>query len=387
MSILALAYGYVGWRIIIPAHLSSGYNIIAWSLLILLWILPPLPWFLRPVGVSKSLVTVISWIGYLGLGFMAILIFMTLFRDMGWITFNVYQKVASYFSMKSPAATGLDPQRRQFIIQTMNLGILAVTSTAVGYGLYAARRKPKVINVEIPVKNLPGEFEGFRIVQFSDLHVGPTIKADFVETVVRTIDSLKADLIAFTGDLVDGSVADLSEDVASLSRLNAPYGKYYITGNHEYYSGVLPWLDKAKKLGFKVLIDEHHLLTKDGAIMTLAGVTDYSSTQFIKGHNSDPVKALAGAPQEAVKILLAHQPVNIYKAAEAGYDLQLSGHTHGGQFIPWNYLTRLFQPYIAGLSRHENTWIYVNRGTGYWGPPLRLGVTSEITVIRLTNDV
>ena len=220
-------------------------------------------------------------------------------------------------------------------------------------------------------------------MQFSDLHVGPTIKGPFVESVVQSIEGLNADLIVFTGDLVDGSVADLKEDVAPLSRLNAPFGKYFITGNHEYYSGVLPWIEKAKDLGFKVLIDAHDLLTKEGATLTLAGVTDYSSTQFVKDHKSDPLKAVSGAPNDSIKILLAHQPANIYKAVEAGYDLQLSGHTHGGQFIPWNFVTRLSQPYIAGMSRHQDTWIYVNRGTGYWGPPLRLGISSEITIITL----
>ena len=334
-------------------------------------------------GFEKSTVSIVAWIGYIGLGFMALIIFLTLFRDLGWLGFSAYRKIAGLLTAKE--STAADPVKRQFIIQAMNLGILGITGIATGYGLYVARRKPSIVNIDVPIKNLPKEFEGFRIVQFSDLHVGPTIKRTFVETVVKQIEDLNADLIAFTGDLVDGSVTDLSEDVSPIERLKAPFGKYFITGNHEYYSGVLPWLKKAKDLGFKVLIDEHDIISKDNAVLTLAGVTDYSSKHLIKGHNSDPLKALEGAPQESIKILLAHQPLNIYKAAEAGCHLQLSGHTHGGQFIPWNFFTRLFQPYIAGLSKHKNTWIYVNRGTGYWGPPLRLGVKSEITVVTLTQ--
>lgn len=383
MSLLALTYGYVGWRIIVPFHLPIAANIAIWSLLVFLWVLPPLPWFMRSMGFEKSTVSMVAWIGYIGLGFIALIIFITLFRDLGWLGFSAYRKIASFFTAKESPVS--DPAKRQFIIQAMNLGILGLTGGAVGYGLYAARRKPSIVNTDVPIKNLPKEFDGFRIVQFSDLHVGPTIKKGFVETVVAQIEQLNADLIAFTGDLVDGSVPDLSEDVAPIERLKAPFGKYFITGNHEYYSGVLPWLKKAKDLGFKVLIDEHDIISKDNAVLTLAGVTDYSSKLLIKGHNSDPIKALEGAPQESIKILLAHQPLNIYKASAAGYHLQLSGHTHGGQFIPWNFFTRLFQPYIAGLSKHKNTWIYVNRGTGYWGPPLRLGVRSEITVVTLTQ--
>ncbi len=170
-----------------------------------------------------------------------------------------------------------------------------------------------------------------------------------------------------------------------LKDLDAPRGVFFITGNHEYYSGVEPWLDEMQRLGLTVLLNDHRLLEQQNSKIVIAGVTDYSAGQFIPAHASDPHKAIQGAEAVPVKILLAHQPRNIFAAASAGYDLQISGHTHGGQYLPWKYLVTLNQPYIAGLHRHEHTWIYVNRGTGYWGPPLRLGVPSEITLFKLVS--
>lgn len=386
MSVLSIAYGYVGWRIIVPANLSVYGNVLAWTTLVLLLILPPLPWFIRSGAIDRSAVTFLYWIGYIGLGFMTLLIFMILFRDLGILLFKATQKVYALVHSSAEANTSTDPQRRQFLIQSVNLGILGLTAAATGYGYFEARRRPRLVEIDVPIDNLPEEMEGFRIAQFSDLHIGPTIKRSFVETVVQTIKEAKPDLIAFTGDLVDGTVAELLDDVEPLRSLNAPYGKYFVTGNHEYYSGVFPWINKAKELGFQVLLNENKLLDINGGRLTLAGVTDYSAGPGNHNHVSDPWRAIDNAPADSIKVLMAHQPKNIHAAAKAGYDLQISGHTHGGQFIPWNFMTRLAQPYISGLNRHEKTWIYVNHGTGYWGPPLRLGVRSEITILRLARN-
>ena len=242
-------------------------------------------------------------------------------------------------------------------------------------GMLQARR-PRVVHVTVPIRDLPGDLQGFRIAQLSDLHVGPTIRRRFVESVVRRTNGLAPDLVAVTGDVADGLVPELREHVEPLAGLVAPHGTFFVTGNHEYFWDVRGWTRELARLGVDVLQNEHRLLVHGNGRLLLAGVTDLSAA-------SDPVQALAGAPHSDVRVLLAHQPKSAYAARDAGFDLQLSGHTHGGQFFPFNLLVRLFQPFVVGLHRLERMWLYVSRGTGYWGPPLRLLAPSEITLIEL----
>ncbi len=331
-----------------------------------------------------------AWVAFTGIGFTSLLFALLLLRDVFWTLPRLILKGLGLFSRadeRGERAKRPDPERRGFLIRSANLGIVTGSFLLTGQGFYEARRRPQVTEVAVPIRGLPPGLEGLRIAQISDIHVGPTIKRGFVAGVVETVADLHADLIVLTGDLPDGTVSVLREDVAPLRGLSAPHGKYYITGNHEYYSGVLAWLAEGERLGFKTLINEHVLLTHAGETLLLAGVTDYSGGRFLASHRSDPRKALAGFSGSAPKILLAHQPRSIFAAAELGYDLQISGHTHGGQFYPWNAVVSCFQPFIKGLHRHDSTWIYVSRGTGYWGPPLRLGIPSEITLIRLTKWV
>lgn len=235
---------------------------------------------------------------------------------------------------------------------------------------------------------LPAALHGFTIVQISDIHVGPTIRQRYAEGIVEAVNRLKPDLVAITGDLVDGSVAELASQVAPVTRLASKHGSYFVTGNHEYYSGVTAWVAEIERLGIKVLHNQHVVIERDGAQLVLAGVPDYSAGHFDAAHRSDPSAAMAGAPADAaVKILLAHQPRSAAAAEQAGFDLQLSGHTHGGQFLPWNFLVRLQQPFTAGLHRLGRLRVYVSRGTGYWGPPKRFGAPSEITEVRLVSAV
>ncbi|MDB5887500.1 MAG: putative phosphohydrolase, partial [Rhodocyclales bacterium] len=250
-------------------------------------------------------------------------------------------------------------------------------------GFINARRLPSVVDVDVPLRDLPPALEGFTIVQISDLHVGPTIKAAKVEAIVRRVNALGADLIALTGDLVDGSVEELSADIAPLGKLSSRHGSYVVTGNHEYYSGASPWIVEYQRLGMDALMNEHRVVQHAGASLVVAGVTDYTAYQFDVAQRSDPQRALAGSPAGMPRILLAHQPRSAQAAADAGFDLQLSGHTHGGQFWPWNLFVRLQQPYTAGLHRLNQLWIYTSRGTGYWGPPKRFGAPAEITRLRL----
>jgi len=189
--------------------------------------------------------------------------------------------------------------------------------------------------------------------------------------------------VAITGDLVDGRVEDLRDDVAPLAGLRSRHGSFFVTGNHEYYSGARPWTALLRSLGVQVLDNRHVLLHHEGASLVMAGVADWSAHHFEPADRSDARRAMAGAPPDAgLRVLLAHQPRSAPAAAEAGFDVQLSGHTHGGQFWPWNHFVRLQQPFTAGLHRLGRLWVYTSRGTGYWGPPLRLGAPSEITLLR-----
>ena len=170
-----------------------------------------------------------------------------------------------------------------------------------------------------------------------------------------------------------------------LAQLKAPFGKFFITGNHEYYSGAESWIEEADRLGYKPLINQHHVLKRGTSSLLLAGVTDFTAGQFIKAQESSAEVAVSGAPSCDVRILLAHQPKSIFGALPFQFDLQISGHTHGGQFFPWNVFAAVGQPYVLGLHKMENTWVYVSKGTGYWGPPVRLGARSEITILKLTK--
>src|SRR3569623_1238932 len=259
---------------------------------------------------------------------------------------------------------------------------VALAVTAIG--LWNARRIASVVDVEVPIEGLPRELHGFSIAQISDVHVGPTIRRNYVEGIVDAVNALDADIVAITGDLVDGSVPQLREHVAPLARLRAKRGRYFVTGNHEYYSGAVPWMQELERLGICVLHNEHVVLGDADAKLVIAGVPDFGAGHLHESHASNPAAAIAGAPADAqAKILLAHQPRTAAAAAQAGFDLQLSGHTHGGQFWPWNHFVRLQQPFTAGLHRLDGLWVYVSRGTGYWGPPKRFGAPSEITHLHL----
>jgi len=261
--------------------------------------------------------------------------------------------------------------------------VLALLLTLVG--LYNARRPPRVKIVDIALKGLPPALNGFKIAQISDMHVGPTIKRPAMKYVVATVNRLEPDVVAITGDLVDGNVYELSRHVAPIAGLRSRHGTFFVTGNHEYYSGVLPWLKYLPTLGVRVLLNEHVILLHHHVPIVLAGVTDFSAASYDTSHRTDVALAITGAPRAAVKVLLAHQPRSAAAAEAAGFDLQISGHTHGGQFLPWNFFVRFQQPFTAGLHRLNEMRVYISRGTGYWGPPKRLGAPSEITLLRLVR--
>jgi predicted MPP superfamily phosphohydrolase len=301
------------------------------------------------------------------MGFFSTLFVMTVLRDL--VLF------AGHETLSAQRATALAiPSAR---------GALLITMLATLIGFLMARR-PRLVDVTVPVTGLPQALHGFSITQITDLHVGPTIKRAFVERIVARVNALASDVIAVTGDLVDGTVADLSAHTAPLRALRARHGVYFVTGNHEYYSGAQAWTAELRRLGLTVLENQHVVIKHDGASLLLAGVTDFTAHHFDPAKRSDPTAALSGADRKIrPRILLAHQPSSAAAAAAAGFDLQLSGHTHGGQFWPWNLAVGFFQPFVSGLNHLHDLSVYVSRGTGYWGPPNRFLVPGEITRLRL----
>jgi hypothetical protein len=259
----------------------------------------------------------------------------------------------------------------------------AASAASALLGLLQAARGPIVRRVEVRIAGLPAALEGLRIAHVTDLHVGPTIRLGYVERVAREIERLKPDLVALTGDIGDGAVESLRAQMAPLARLKAPLGAYFVTGNHEYYWGASAWLAEFRRLGLTPLVDEGRLVERGGAAVLVAGVSDPDGRYFPEGHRSDARRAAAGGERAALRILLAHRPGTSEEAARAGFHLQLSGHTHGGQFFPFNLLIRLFHRHHRGLSREGPLWVYVNPGTGYWGPPHRLGVPAEIALLEV----
>jgi predicted MPP superfamily phosphohydrolase len=380
LIVLAGGYWYIGSRLIGTMNLSPSARTAALVGLAMLFLVPLLSMFL--FRFMEGLGSLWAWITYVGLGFLSLVFTVLVVRDL----FLLGAKGISALFLPSDAAP-VDLKRRELLLQSTNFIVLGVAGALTGYGIYEARRRPGIVTVSVPLKNLPEAFEGFRIVQITDIHAGLTVKRDWVETIAQQVSDLKPDLIALTGDLVDGSVAHLRDDVAPLADLEAPHGKFFVTGNHEYYSGVEPWVHHVKQMGYDVLLNEHRLISRNGSSIVLAGVTDPTGAQFLPGtHAPNPQSALEGAPSDTIKILLAHQPKAVYDAQPLGFDLLMSGHTHGGQFFPWNLVAALGQPYIKGLHNHNGTWVYVSKGTGYWGPPVRLGARSEITVISLVRE-
>lgn len=386
-SVIGIAHFYVGRRLVSSGTLTKSRRRIGWMLVLLSFILSSSPMliliFLRGKFSSEPL----AWAGFVALGFLSTLTVLTAGRDILYLFVRTVQGlgrlVKRLTSRPEATAPAVDASRRRLLIAGSNLAVIGLSGALTGYGVIEARRKPRVLPVEVPLPNLPPQFDGLKIVQISDLHVGTTIRRNWVEMVVRAADDAGGDLVVLTGDLVDGTVPQLRDDTAPLRDLNARYGRYFVTGNHDYYSGVMPWLEEIDRLGWGILLNQHRVIEKDGAQIVIAGVTDLTAAGHIADQKSSPQAAIAGAPSGAVRILLAHQPKSVAEASSAGYDLQLSGHTHGGQFFPWDNFARLAQPYLSGLHRHDNMWIYVSRGTGYWGPPLRIGQPSEITLITL----
>ncbi|GAA5027757.1 metallophosphoesterase [Streptomyces siamensis] len=277
------------------------------------------------------------------------------------------------------AAGVTGPSRRLFVSRVVGGAAAAAAVGTVGYGTYGVLRGPAVKRVTVPLAKLPRSAHGFRIAVVSDIHLGPVLGRGFAQKVVDTVNSTQPDLIAVVGDLVDGSVKDLGPAAAPLAGLRARHGAFFVTGNHEYFSGAEQWVGQVRELGIHPLENARTEL----AGFDLAGVNDVQGEN--EGQGPDFGRALGDRDTSRACVLLAHQPVQIHEAVRHGVDLQLSGHTHGGQLWPGNLIADAANPTLAGLERYGDTQLYVSRGAGAWGPPTRVGAPSDITVVELAS--
>lgn len=356
--IVFLAHAYVALRLALASPPGYVRGFIALAVLVVYLLI--MMGFAARRSTGKPKGDALAWVGFLFLGLFSWLFVLTVLRDALLLITRVIHLLHSQW-IDTPAL-------EQLILYSAWM-VLGISILALLVGLINARRRARVLDVDITLPGLPPALVGFTMVQVTDLHVGPTIKRPYVARVVNAVNALTPDVIFLTGDMVDGSVERLGWHTQPLARLYASHGVYGVTGNHEYYSGVDQWVAEFERLGIQMLMNQHDVITHGGQNLLLAGVTDFTAQRFTPDQASDPVQALRGAPSHvAIKILLAHQPLSAPAAATAGFDLQLSGHTHGGQIWPWGYLVPIQQPFVAGLHRLGALQVYVSRGTGYWGP-------------------
>ncbi len=375
ISGLTIGTHYYLWARLIrdPMWPSPWRQVATVALIVLALSIPAsmMAWRLLPRNVAIP----VSWIGYVWMGSMFLLLVLLWGGELarwGWVK---YASIAS-----------VNGGRREFLAQLLASGVGVFGLALSGWGVWSAIRPVEVKRVAVRLRKLPESLRGLRLVQLTDMHVGLTIGRDFVEDVVQKVNALEPDIVAITGDLIDGSVRDLGASVAPLGEIRSRLGTYFVTGNHEYYSGADSWLSFLEGLGIRALRNEHVELEKNGDAIHLAGVDDWTAHQFGNGHGADVARAVEGRDASKPVVLLAHQPIQFDEAREHGVDLQISGHTHGGQIFPFGFLTRLAQPFLSGLHRRGDSQIYVSSGTGYWGPPMRIAAPAEITLIELDPE-
>jgi uncharacterized protein len=388
VALLGGMHWYLWMRLVRdPALAEPWRRVLSISLVVLTFSVPLGMLALRLAPRPLDRLVPVAAFTWLGVGFLLFVAVLAL--DLARLAAEAASLVAAYLRARPEAPS--DPARRVFVARALAGTALAATAGVSAYAFRKATGPAEVSEVAVKLERLPAALSGLTIAQVSDLHVGPTIGAREVRRLVEQVNGLRPDVVAITGDLVDGGVRELGEAVSHLGRLEAPRGVYFVTGNHEYYSGVGPWLAELRRLGIRVLRNERVAIGDAGASLDLAGVDDYSAGGFGGDHGLDLERALAGRDPDRSLVLLAHQPRvgAVADAVRAGVELQLSGHTHGGQIAPWNLVVKAVFPYVKGLYRHDEDGrsgqVFVSRGTGYWGPPLRLGAPPEIAKLVLTR--
>jgi predicted MPP superfamily phosphohydrolase len=379
-SVSALLHYYVWRRLVRRPELPRRARIAITVMMVAMYVAIPLTTSSRMWAPALS--STLGWIAMPWMAFVGLTTVMLLAIDVSRFVTRLGSKA---LRRPAPVPDVSSVSRRKFLARVTGGAAVTVAGASVAAGMISARGEHEVVDVEIKLAKLPRALDGFTIVQLSDLHVGMTIGRAFVERVVAQANRLSPDLIALTGDLIDGKVEDLRDDVAPLGELRAKHGVFAVTGNHEYYSGADPWIAEISRLGARYLRNELVTIGSGDAAFDLAGVDDHTAESYA-GHGEDLRAATARRDPSRALVLLAHQPRQVRRASKHGVDLQLSGHTHGGQIWPWHFIVRLQQGgLLAGRYQHEATQLYVTRGCGYWGPPVRLLAPLEITRVILRS--
>jgi uncharacterized protein len=381
---LLLLHGYLWWRLVRGTTRPGRTRSLLSLLTVVLAVLPALAIGLRST-LSRDAAAPLDWVAYSWLGVAFYLFLVTLaLEPVRWTGNAVLRTDASGGGASGAVDDAAQPSRRLFLARTLAVTAGAVAVGTAATGAYLANGAPVVRRVPITLQGLDPALEGLRIVTFSDAHLSATYGGRRFERVVEMVNQQRPDVVAIVGDLVDGEVDDLREDVAPLADLVSEQGVYFVTGNHEYFVDTRAWLRHLPTLGIDVLRNERVPVRRGAATLDLAGIDDRTAASSgVPGHGANLDAALDGRDDATPLVLLAHQPVMVDQARAAGVDLQLSGHTHGGQLWPFDYAIRLDQPAVEGLSRHGRTQLYVTSGAGYWGPPMRIGARPEITVVEL----
>lgn len=374
-SVVGSTHYYIWARLVRDVALPAPWNQVGLAIVLVLGISLPVAMVLSRLA-RGALVTVMATVAYVWMGCFFLLLCLLGATD-------AVRALATFAQRLGGEAAPVDMARSLWLARALGAGVAGVATATAIYAARTALRGPQVERVRVTLAKLPKSMSGLTIAQVSDLHVSTLIGRAYVERVVEQVNALKPSIVALTGDLVDGSVEQLRDSIAPLAKLKATHGVYFITGNHEYYSGVDSWIAELTRLGVRVLRNERVTIGTGTESLDLAGIDDWTARSFGNGHGPDLKAALAGRDTQREVVLLAHQPKAVFEAAEQGVGLMLSGHTHGGQIWPFNYLVKLQQPYVSGLNRHGATQVYVNRGTGFWGPPMRLGAAPELTLLEL----
>jgi predicted MPP superfamily phosphohydrolase len=364
---------YIAQRLVVDAQMPDPWragSLAALALLGLSLVAQPL----AERFVARPFARFVAWPASLWMGFAFYLLVLLGATDLIWWLSGESAQAASGAAGAGAAESALRA--------------LAVTGAALAISAFSLRsglRPPDLRRVEVQLDRWPIRFDGIRIMQLSDIHIGPILDGVFARGLVERVNALAPDLVVITGDLVDGAVKHLRQEVAPFGDLQGRLGVYFVTGNHDHYSGVHSWCDAISKLGIRVLRNERVEIRDGDGVFDLVGVDDHHGSHFDDDGGEDLLAAFAGRDSERPVVLLAHDPSTFKRASELPVDLQISGHTHGGQMWPFGYLVRLVVPFVAGRYRRGDSELYVSSGTGFWGPPMRLFAPAELTEITLRS--